>query len=94
MKTPIIIARHGFTAPAKKLAAVAILATVAIGANLAETRETRTEEVQVRTPQDAYKAVWDYCGVRFPFRTDLQEACQRGAYEMLPDAPEQEMKDA
>ena len=76
----------------RALAGVAILATVAIGANLAETRETRTEEVQVRMPEDAYKAVWDWCGVRFPFRPDLQEACRWGGYEMLPgqEAPADE----
>ena len=62
-----------------------------------ETRETRTEETQVQETQvtpdaDEYKAVWEWCGVRFPFRKDLQEACRWGSYEMLPgqEAPADE----
>lgn len=34
----------------------------------------------------AYDAVWSWCGNRFPYREDLQEACRWGAYEMLPGA--------
>lgn len=55
-----------------------------------ETRETQApvQKTQVQETQvgdaDEYKAVWDWCGVRFPFRPDLQEACRWGAYEMLP----------
>jgi hypothetical protein len=45
-------------------------------------QETQVQETQ-ETP-DEYKAVWDWCGVRFPFREDLQEACRWGAYEMQP----------
>lgn len=55
--------------------------------------ETQVQEVQVQVmPRDEYKAVWDWCGVRFPFREDLQEACRWGAHEMLPgqDAPADE----
>ena len=33
---------------------------------------------------DSYSAVWEWCGNRFPYREDLQEACRRGAYEMVP----------
>lgn len=59
-----------------------------------ETRETQETQVQETRVQDAdeYKAVWDWCGVRFPFRQDLQEACRWGAYEMLPgqEAPADE----
>ena len=42
------------------------------------------QETQVQETQDGYKAVWDWCGVRWPYREDLQEACRWGAYEMLP----------
>lgn len=31
-----------------------------------------------------YQEVWSWCGDRFPYRDDLQEACRWGAYEMLP----------
>jgi hypothetical protein len=58
--------------------------------------ETPVQEVQVQETDD-YKAVWDWCGVRWPFRQDLQEACRWGAYEMLPgqEAPADERtKDA
>lgn len=62
-----------------------------------ETQEARVpaEEAQVqetRGSADEYKAVWEWCGVRFPFRADLQEACRWGAYEMLPgqEAPADE----
>ena len=47
-----------------------------------ETQETQVQETQVDA--DDYKAVYDWCGVRFPFREDLQEACRWGAYELLP----------
>lgn len=60
-------------------------------------QETQVQETQVQMPADEYKAVWEWCGVRFPFRKDLQEACRWGAYEMLPgqEAPADEgMKDA
>jgi hypothetical protein len=42
-----------------------------------------TQETQVQDADD-YKAVYDWCGVRFPYREDLQEACRWGAYELLP----------
>lgn len=47
-------------------------------ANMANGRESHE-------PAKSYTAVWDWCGVRFPYREDLQEACRWGAYEMLPD---------
>lgn len=31
-----------------------------------------------------YAETWAWCVGRFPFRDDLQEACQWGAYEMIP----------
>ena len=57
-----------------------------------ETQETQVQETQVTPDADDYKAVWDWCGVRFPYREDLQEACRWGAYELLPgqDVPADE----
>jgi hypothetical protein len=85
--------------------AVLIVPTLIFGCSLAmakdapETQvpvqETQVQETQV--PADEYKAVWDWCGVRFPYREDLQEACRWGAYKMLPgqEAPADEgMQDA
>ena len=46
---------------------------------------------------DAYRETWQWCTDRFPYREDLQEACQWGAFEMLPGpqfATEEEVKDA
>lgn len=57
--------------------------SVVLSQETRETRETQVQETQVGDA-DEYKAVWDWCGVRFPFRPDLQEACRWGAYEMLP----------
>jgi hypothetical protein len=72
--------------PAAALAAVAIVAAVSM-ADAREVRETPTQEAQVQEApllQDEYKAVWEWCGVRFPYREDLQEACKWGAYKLLP----------
>jgi hypothetical protein len=69
--------------------------SLALAKDAGETRETPVQETR-ETPE-TYKAVWDWCGVRFPFREDLQEACRWGAYEMLPgqEAPADERtKDA
>lgn len=79
--------------------AVLLVPAIAVSAYLIaqETQETRVpaQETQVQetqVPADEYKAVWEWCGVRFPFRKDLQEACRWGAYEMLPgqEAPADE----
>jgi hypothetical protein len=68
------------------LVPVTIWAAVTIAQDAQETpvQETQVQETQVRGSADEYKAVWEWCGVRFPFRDDLQEACRWGAYEMLP----------
>ena len=63
------------------LACAILLVPIGIWAgSVALTQETQVQETQA----DEYKAVWDWCGVRFPFRQDLQEACRWGAYELLP----------
>jgi hypothetical protein len=70
--------------------------TVALAQDAGET-QVPVQETQVQETQaDEYKAVWDWCGVRFPYREDLQEACKWGAYKMLPgqDAPVKEAQDA
>jgi hypothetical protein len=70
------------------LVPVTIWAGVVIAQDAEETRvqetQVQVQETQVTPDADEYKAVWDWCGVRFPFRKDLQEACRWGAYEMLP----------
>lgn len=71
------------------LACAVVMVPIAIwtGTLLAQdAQETQVQETQVQVVPDAdgYKAVWDWCGVRWPFRDDLQEACRWGAYEMLP----------
>lgn len=71
------------------LACAALLVPVTLWAGSValapETPETQVpaHETQVQDA-DGYKAVWDWCGVRFPYREDLQEACRWGAYKMLP----------
>jgi len=81
----------------RDLAGVIILAAVAFAADAHET-QVPPEETQVQeTHVPDYKAVWEWCGVRFPYREDLQEACRWGAYKMLPgqSAPTEEgVKDA
>jgi hypothetical protein len=70
--------------------AVLIVPTLIFGLAIAQdagetqvpVQETQVQETQV--PEDEYKAVWDWCGIRFPYREDLQEACKWGAYKMLP----------
>jgi hypothetical protein len=61
-----------------------------------EAQQTQVQETQVQDAGDAYHKTWDWCKGRFPYRTDLQEACQWGAYEMLPgeDVPTEEAHDA
>lgn len=56
-----------------------------------DAQETQVQETQVQDAEE-YKAVWEWCGIRHPFRQDLQEACRWGAYEMLPgqEAPADE----
>ena len=84
------------------LAGLGLVITGLVWAGIALPQETqvRTEETQVQetqVPAEEYKAVWDWCGVRWPFRKDLQDACRTGAYEMLPgqEAPADERtKDA
>jgi hypothetical protein len=59
--------------------------SVALSLPTQETRETQETQVQeTQGSAEEYKAVWDWCGVRFPFRQDLQGACRWGAYEWLP----------
>ena len=59
-----------------------VIAAKDAGETQVPVQETQVQETQV--PPDEYKAVWDWCGVRWPYREDLQEACRWGAYEMLP----------
>lgn len=70
------------------LACAALMVPTLIWAgSVALTQETQVpaQETQVQETQaDEYKAVWDWCTVRFPFREDLQEACKWGAYKLLP----------
>ena len=57
----------------------------AIGLQETQVQETQVpQETQVQDAGDAYEETWDWCGGRFPYREDLQEACRWGAYEMLP----------
>lgn len=58
----------------------------------AQETQVPAQETQVQDAGDAYKKAYDYCGSRFPYRTDLQEACRWGAFEMLPQ--EKGTKDA
>jgi hypothetical protein len=72
------------------LAGLGLVITGLVWAGIALPQETQV-------PAEEYKAVWDWCGVRWPFRKDLQDACRTGAYEMLPgqEAPADErMQDA
>jgi len=72
------------------LACAALLVPVLIWGAAVSLQETQVQETQV--PQetqvqesgDAYEETWDWCGERFPYRDDLQEACRWGAYDMLP----------
>lgn len=75
------------------LVPISIWAGVVIAKDAEETQVQKTQETQVQETQvPEYKAVWEWCGVRFPFRKDLQEACRWGSYEMLPgqEAPADE----
>ena len=73
------------------LACAALLVPVSIwaGVTIADKAQVPVKETQVQETRvqdaDEYKAVWEWCGVRFPFRQDLQEACRWGSYEMLPE---------
>ena len=63
-----------------------------------EAQVPSTGEAQVNLPptgdaQVRYQEAYDWCGGRFPYRTDLQEACRWGAFEMLPRQQE-EVRDA
>lgn len=58
---------------------------ISVGLQEAQVQETQVpQETQVQDAGDAYEETWDWCGERFPYRDDLQEACRWGAYEMLP----------
>lgn len=63
-----------------------------------EAQVPSTGDAQVNLPptgdaQVRYQEAYDWCGGRFPYRTDLQEACRWGAFEMLPRQQE-EVRDA
>lgn len=81
--------------------AVAAVAIGLITSPLPSTGEAQVNpagEAQVTTPstgdaQVRYQEAYDWCGGRFPYRTDLQEACRWGAFEMLPRQQE-EVRDA
>jgi hypothetical protein len=78
--------------PLDAICAVLIVPVAAVGISLGinnQTRETQetqvpAQETQVQDAGDAYTDTWAWCQQRFPYRTDLQEACRWGAYEMLP----------
>lgn len=80
------------------LACAVLLVPIGIWAgSVVLSQETRVpQETQVQEAGDAYEETWDWCGGRFPYREDLQEACRWGAYEMLPgeSVPVQEAQDA
>ena len=55
----------------------------------AQVPPTGDAQVNVQLPatgdaQVRYQETYGWCQQRFPYRTDLQEACRWGAYEMLP----------
>lgn len=73
------------------LACAALLVPIAIWAgsvaiNDAAPASNSTQETQVQETSvgETYQETWDWCGGRFPYREDLQEACRWGAYEMIP----------
>lgn len=68
------------------LACAALLVPISIWAgSVVLSQETReTQETQVQETRVYYTEVVSWCTGRFPYRTDLQEACKSGAYEMLP----------
>ena len=44
-------------------------------------------EPVTQLPGDQYAETWEWCIDRFPGKPEMQEACQWGAYEMLPAIP-------
>jgi hypothetical protein len=69
------------------VSAVLIVPTLAwAGIVLAQdAQETQVpQETQVQDAGETYAETWEWCKGRFPYRTDLQDACRWGAYEMLP----------
>lgn len=89
---------------AKRAVLAGAVAAVVIGLvtspppSTGEAQVPSTGEAQVTVPptgeaQVRYQEAYDWCGGRFPYRTDLQEACRWGAFEMLPRQQE-EVRDA
>jgi hypothetical protein len=58
-----------------------LAAAVLIAALLAP---AHAEPVQQPDVGAHYAETWAWCQGRFPYRDDLQRACQWGAYEMVP----------
>lgn len=57
--------------------------SVALAQDAQET-QVPVQETQVQDAGETYHKTLEWCIQRFPYRDDLQEACQWGAYEMLP----------
>lgn len=57
--------------------------SVALTQDAGET-QVPVQETQVQDAGEMYHKTLEWCIGRFPYRDDLQEACQWGAYEMLP----------
>ena len=60
----------------------------AVGMQETPVQETHVpQETPVQEAGDAYAETWEWCIDRFPGKPEMQEACQWGAYEMLPAIP-------